>query len=100
MLGFSAFLTVAALAASLGFLIGGILRSGKISDLYRRLELSDEAAYDQAQMISELSDALRLVLFEMEADPEHQPKDESIRFARMALDQAGAPEGTTSSGVH
>lgn len=49
------YLLVASASASFGFLLGTLLQSGKVSKLYRKLEVSRSLAKDQARQIQELT---------------------------------------------
>lgn len=49
------YLLIASLSASFGFLLGTVLQSGKVSKLYRRLDVSKALVEDQAQQLRELT---------------------------------------------
>lgn len=58
---------VAAVAASVGVVVGGMLASAKVEDLYTRLDQADLANRANAQLLRELSEAMRLIVSEIAA---------------------------------
>ena len=75
---------VAMVAASLGYVFGGLMAFSKVSDLQIRLDEAEKVLARQSDAVQALSNALALVLAEF--DPEVQRSDINVlQIARAAL---------------
>lgn len=75
------YLIVASVSGSLGFLLGAILTSGKVSALYLRLQEAELKISQQGGMLDDLSRALRSFAEGNHEGPLDQSSDKAVREA-------------------
>lgn len=82
------YLVTAAVSASFGFAIGGMLAFSKVSGLYSRLNVVESHVQSQGITIEHLISVLRDLLTEYEASPASHdfPPGRAALAARRALD--------------
>lgn len=69
----------------MGIVIGGMLASAKVEDLYTRLDQADFANRVNAQLLSELSEAMRLIVSEIASDQASRASEEKYIRAQALL---------------
>ena len=78
-------LGTALVSASFGFLLAGVMVSGKLQELYARLDKAEARASDQAQAVAGLSDALSSLLVALKSESGKLLDQGAIRRAESIL---------------
>lgn len=80
-----AYLVICMISASLGLIIGGVLASTKVNDLYERLAIAERDLAEQTAVVQDLTSAISDVLNVVDDRLSHSVGPDAVNTIRGAL---------------